>query len=244
MEFRLLGPVEVRAGGQPVGLGRPQQRLLLAALAVDAGRPVAIQTLACRLWDDAPAGRRRSLYVLVSRLRRVLKQASTSTEAVAVVRRCGGYSLEVDPQQIDLMRYQHLVTQAYLPGARKSDQVRLLRSALNLWRGDPLAGLPGQWAARTGQSLGRRHLDVVVTWARAELLAGEPALAVGPLTDLAYEHPLTEPLTEILMLALAATGRTAEALTRYTTIRQRLAHELGADPGPALQAAQLRVLQG
>src|SRR5262244_521457 len=98
LEFRVLGPVEVLARGRRLGSGTPQQRLLLAALAVDAGRSVSVPTLVDRLWDEAPAGALRTLYVLITRLRRRLERASRpGQDAVRVVRRHGGYTLAVDP---------------------------------------------------------------------------------------------------------------------------------------------------
>lgn len=238
-----MGPVEVRVDGRVVELGRPQQRLLVAALAVDAGRPVSVDTLVGRIWDEAPSDPVRNVHVLVSRLRQVLEQASAAGEAVPVVRRSGGYVLDVDPQQVDLLRYRGLIAQARRD-ASDTERVRLLRQALGLWRGDPLAGLTGQWATRTALSWRRQHVDVVVAWAWAEILTGNPGAVVGPLTELAEEHPLTESLIEVLMPALAATGRSADALAVYRNIRQRLADELGTDPGLALQEAQQQILRG
>jgi len=244
MEFRLLGPVEVRAGGRVVAVGPPQQRLLLAALAVDAGRPVPVQTLVDRMWEEAPAGARRTLYVLVSRLRGALKPAAAGGAPALLVRRGGGYALEVNPQQVDLHRYRRLAAVARDPNTGDGERVARLREAVALWRGDPLSGLPGHWVERTAMSVRQLHLGVVVAWALAELQAGNPGAVVAPLTELAGEHPLTEPLTEVLMRALAATGRAADALALYATTRRRLADELGTDPGAALQAAHQQILRG
>lgn len=243
MEIRVLGPVEVRIAGRVVELGRPQQRQLVAALAADTGRAVPVDTLVDRIWDDAPSEPQRNLHVLVSRLRQVLEHSIDAGEAVPVVRRSGGYVLDVDPHQVDLLQYRRLIAQAH-PGIPCAERVRLLRRALGLWRGEPLAGLTGQWAARTALSLRQQHVDVVVAWAWAEILTGNPGVVVGPLTALAEEYPLNESLVEVLMQALAATGRSTEALDLYRSIRQRLADELGTDPGVALQEAQQQMLRG
>lgn len=242
VEFRVLGPVEVRVGERVVAVGRPQQRLLVAALAVDAGRPVPMETLVARLWDDAPVQARRTLHVLVTRLRRILEQSGATDEAVRVVRRGGGYVLDADPERVDVLRCRRLVAQAR--DRSGPGRLVLLRDALGLWRGEPLSGLTGQWAARTRQALQQQQLDLAVAWARAELDDGDPSEVVGPLTDLIGEHPLTESLVEVLMRALSATGRPADALARYASARQFLAEELGTDPGPALQAMHQQILRG
>src|SRR6266550_3895736 len=108
----------------------------------------------------------------------------------------------------------------------------------------PLAGLPGEWAERTRVSWRQQYVDAVVAWAQAELAAGDPAAVVGPLSELAGEHPLVEPVAAVLMRALVAAGRTADALDRYTTIRRRLADELGTDPGPELRTVHQAVFSG
>jgi DNA-binding SARP family transcriptional activator/tetratricopeptide (TPR) repeat protein len=244
MELRVLGPVEVRRDDRVVAVGRPQQRLLMAALAVDAGRPVPVETLVDRVWDEAPAGARRTLHVLVTRLRRVLEQASGSGQTARVLRHAGGYVLDVEPERVDLLRFNRLVARARDPGRTETDRVVLFREALALWRGEPLSGIAGQWAARTRLALRQQHLEAVVAWARAELRGGDPAAVVGPLTDLAGEHPLTESVTEVLMRALSVTGRPADAVALYATTRERLATELGTDPAAELQAVHQQILRG
>src|SRR5215207_8172207 len=112
VEIRVLGPVEVWVGDRAVAVGRPQQRLLLAALTVDAGRAVPVDSLMDRVWDRTPADARRTLHVLVTRLRRVLREAAESDDVVRVARRGGGYALEVEPDGVDLLRFQRMSTEA------------------------------------------------------------------------------------------------------------------------------------
>jgi DNA-binding SARP family transcriptional activator len=245
MQVRVLGPVDaVGAGGRVTEAGPPQQRLL-AALAVDAGRPVTVEALIDRVWDQAPAGARRSLHVLITRVRRLLEQVDASDEMPAeVLRRGGGYVLRVDPDRVDVHRWRRLVEQARDRERSEDERVGLLREAVALWRGEPLSGVPGQWAARTRDTWRQQYLDTVVAWAHAELMVGNPSPVVGPLTDLAGEYPLTESVAAALMRALAAAGRPADALERYTSTRQRLLDELGADPGAELQAVHQAVLRG
>jgi DNA-binding SARP family transcriptional activator len=246
MEFRLLGEVELRAAGQTLDLGGPRLQTVLAALAVDAGRPVGLETLVDRVWDDNPPVEVRNvLYSYLSRIRGLLRQAAalTGETEVRIERRPAGYVLAVDPDLVDLHRFRRLLDQ----GTDRRDDDALaarLAEALDLWHGPPLAGLPGEWAAQVRDSLLRRRLDAVLQWAQVELRLGHPAAVITSLPDLVTEYPLVEPLEIQLMTALHAAGRDAEALDRYTGVRQRLADELGIAPGPELRALHRAVLQG
>jgi DNA-binding response OmpR family regulator len=99
LEFRLLGPVELRADGQSLPAGPPRQRLVLAALLFDAGRLVTWETVADRVWGDAvPRDGHHSLQAHISRLRGVLRRAAGATgEPLPIVFRSGGYVLEAEP---------------------------------------------------------------------------------------------------------------------------------------------------
>ncbi|OLF12526.1 AfsR/SARP family transcriptional regulator [Actinophytocola xanthii] len=246
MELRLLGPVEVHAGGRTVAVGPPQCCEVLAALAVDAGRPVPVPVLVDRVWGTAaPQRARRTLHTHLTRIRRLLERTGTSEgEAAPVVRRGGGYALEIDPARVDLHRYRDLVEQARDPACPQRRRLSLLREARGLWRGEPLSGLPGAWAARTRDAWLREHLDTVVAWARAELEIGNAVGVVEPLSRLLAEHPLVESLTATVMRALHAAGRQAEALERYGETRQRLVDELGVEPGDELRRTHLAILRG
>ena len=235
MQFRLIGPVEIHSAGQVIEIGPPQQRLLAAALAVDAGRLVTAESLIDRVWDDAPAGARRTLHVLVSKMRRVLEHArGPDADEVTVVRRSGGYLLQLAPDQVDLLRFRRMAQDARQ--ADDATEVSLLRAAVALWQGEPLSGLPGNWAARAREAWRQEYLEVAVAWARAELRSGDPAATIGTLTMLAEEYPLAESVPAALMRALCAVGRPADALAWYSQVSRRLGDELGVDPGPELQA--------
>jgi DNA-binding SARP family transcriptional activator/tetratricopeptide (TPR) repeat protein len=246
MEFRLLGEVELWAAGQMLDVGAPRLQAVLAALALDAGRPVAIETLIDRVWDDHPPVEARNvLYSYLSRIRRLLTQATalTAGTAVRIERRHAGYVLDIDPDQVDLHRFRRLVDEGSDSRRGDADRAAALAEALGLWRGPPLPSLPGQWAGQVRDSWYRRRLDAVVQWAQVELRLGHPTTVIATLPDLVAEYPLVEPLETLLMRALHAAGRGAEAVDRYTAIRQRLADELGADPGPELRALHQAVLQ-
>lgn len=247
VEIRLLGPVEVwDAGVRRACMATVQQRAVLAALAVDAGRPVLLATLIDRVWDEAPpAGVRPAVYAHITRLRQTLdSDDSTGRGAVGVVRRGGGYVLDIEPDQVDLHRFRRLTAAARGQGCSDEQRVGLLAEALALWRGPPLADLPSQWAARLRDSWGQQRLDTVVSWAQALLRLDRPDEVTGTVRDLLTEHPLAEPLTAVLMQALAADGRDAEALACYAATRARLIEELGAEPGTDLRALHQTILRG
>jgi DNA-binding SARP family transcriptional activator len=245
VEFQLLGPVEMHVHGQPVELGRPQLRAVLAALAVEAGRPVSSDSLVDRVWDgNPPKGARGVLYSHITRIRRALESVEEEPRRVALVRRAAGYVLDVDPDDIDLHRFRRLAAAA--GDVRRADQERvgLWRAALGLWRGTPLADVRGQWAARSRAGWQQQRLDAAVAWAQAEVRLGHGDQVIGPVRELLTEHPLTEPLTGTLMRALAAAGRIAEALECYAVTRAQLLDELGTEPGPDLQATHQAILRG
>ncbi|MFB6888019.1 BTAD domain-containing putative transcriptional regulator [Kitasatospora sp. NPDC056327] len=257
VDFRLLGEIEVRAAGRRLDVGTPRQQVVLAALAVDARRPVTMDALIDRVWGhDPPANPRPVLYAHLSRIRGLLKQAAVpgSGTAARIERRHAGYVLDVDPELVDLHRFRRLVGQGddrrcddrHCDDPRCDDEVRAatLAEALGLWRGEPLAGLSGDWAAQVRESCRQRRLDALVRWARAECRLGRPTGVISALPDLTAEYPLAEPLEHVLIQALHAAGREAEALERYGAVRRRLAEELGAGPGKELRTLYQSVLIG
>ena len=236
VEVRLLGPVEVLAGGRAVEPGPVQQRTVLAALAVDAGRLVPLEVLIDRVWGDAPPPSVRSgIYSHIARLRRMLVPAG------GLLRRPGGYLLDVPPEAVDLHRFRALSQAARAGPAPDAGK---LGTALDLWRGPALAGLAGDWVAATRERLGQQRVEAVLAWAQALLAAGQPGPVIGTLRDFVDQHPLVEPLAARLIEALYASGRAAEALDCYARVRAHLAAELGAEPGPALRQLHQAVLRG
>ncbi|MEU0079089.1 AfsR/SARP family transcriptional regulator [Micromonospora tulbaghiae] len=224
-------------------MGPAQQRLVLATLALSAGSPVTSESLIDCVWDRAPHGARRTLHVLISRIRRLMDSVPACDD-IRLLRRSGGYVLQIPPDRVDAHRFSRLTTEAAAPGLDPGERAVLLSEALQLWRGEPLAGLPGDWAARTRQEWRQRHISAAVDWAGYELATGRTNEVVGPLAALTGEYPLEEPLTEALMRALCAAGRSAEAVQSYTRFQARLASELGIDPDPRLQSLYLAALRG
>jgi DNA-binding SARP family transcriptional activator/tetratricopeptide (TPR) repeat protein len=245
VDFHLLGPVELDTGGNPVDLGTPRERHVLAALAVDAGRPVPVGTIIDRVWGpDAPPGARATLRVYLAHLRKVLGKASTDSDRpAAVLRRPGGYLLDVEADRVDLHRFRRLINQASDPGCTDDQQAALLRQALTLRRGEPLADLSGGWVERVRMAWSQEYLDAALAWARATLNTGAGGSTIGLLTELADEHDLNESLAAALMRALHAAGRSAEALKRYADMQARLDNDLGAHPDSELQAVHQQILR-
>ncbi|MFY1692493.1 BTAD domain-containing putative transcriptional regulator [Plantactinospora sp. WMMB782] len=247
MELRVLGQVQIRVADRAVPVGPPQQCAVLAALAVDAGRPMSVEVLMDRVWGPAaPPGARRTLHTYVTRIRRLLERSDVAADRSErlVLRTAAGYVLDIDRLRVDLHRFHDLVARARESHCAGDRRAAMLREALDLWRGEPLTGLGGRWVERTRERCRQQHLDAVLAWAEAELDVGNPAVVVGPLTDLLDEYPLVEPLTAVLMRALHATGRDAEALDRYAATRERLVDDLGVDPGSALRGLHLAILRG
>ncbi|HZN77963.1 MAG TPA: tetratricopeptide repeat protein [Micromonosporaceae bacterium] len=239
----MLGPLEAHVNGQVIDLGRPQQRLVLAVLLADAGRLVSTETLIRRVWDNVPLGARRTLHVHITRLRRLLAPVGDTTSgSTRLIRRSGGYLLDVDPDQVDTFRFRRLLAQARHLECPEARRAMLLGQALDLWRGLPLSDLPGQWAARVRQGWQEQYLDTVMMWALAYLRVGDPGTVLPRLCELVGEHPLVESLAAVYMRALYASGRPADALNQYTATRHRLIEELGTDPGPELQHVHRQVL--
>ncbi|WP_412740593.1 BTAD domain-containing putative transcriptional regulator [Krasilnikovia sp. MM14-A1259] len=246
ISVRLLGPVELQVSGQVMNLGPPKRRAVFAALAVDAGRPVSTGTLVDRVWDEAPpAEARNALYAHILHIRRVLAAATKAGGTTVQLTRCaGGYRVDIDRDTVDLHRFRRLAEQAHHSRPSDDERVVALREALGLWRGTPLAGLPGSWAARVREGCRQQHVDALLALARAELRLGNHETVITQLTDVLPDYPTVEPLTVTLMRALHTAGRTPEALDHYLGIRQRLVDGLGVEPGPELQALHQALLRG
>ncbi|WP_405820553.1 BTAD domain-containing putative transcriptional regulator [Streptomyces sp. NBC_00838] len=253
-DFLLLGTIELRGPGRTaVDPGPPRQRTVLSALLVDAGRWVPAETLIDRVWgEEVPARVRASLYTYVSRIRRALATTAGPlpagdgilADAPRLRRGRGGYLLDVAPGRVDVHLFQDLVDRARSTGGSDAGRVAPLTEAIGLWRGEPLAGVPGAWAERTRRSWEQRYIEAVLAWADAEARTGNATAVIGRLTGLVAEHPLVEPLTVALMRALHVSGRASESLTRYAALRERLAEELGTDPAAETQRVYQAILRG
>ncbi len=240
MQIGLLGPFEVRLDdGALADVPGARLRALLAALALDAGRPVPKTALIDWIWGSRPpADASNALQRLVSRLRRALPEGS-------VEGRPEGYRLAVAPDAVDAVRFEHLVNRAR--DEPQPQQLRSLRDALALWRGAAMQDVgPTDSAALDAAAARLEGLRLSAAEDRyaAETGLGHGAALVAELTDLVAAHPVRERFAAALMRALAAAGRGAEALLVYQRTREALAEALGADPSPELSALHLALLRG
>jgi DNA-binding SARP family transcriptional activator len=246
MEVRLLGPVVLWHAEREVAMIRKQPRCVLAVLAMSPGQLVSSQSLVDCVWgDQPPPSALHSLHAHVSRLRGTLAQVNADTPKL--LRYGDGYLLRIDPDQVDLHRGRRLTAAARaVDGGQPADDQQvtdLLRQACALWRGTPLSGLAGDWAARVREGLAQERLTMLIERHRAELRLGEHAAVVGPVSALLAEHPLAEPLAAVQMLALYRCGQQADALEVYAQIRQGLVEEIGDEPGPELRTLHERILR-
>jgi DNA-binding SARP family transcriptional activator len=236
LDFRILGPLEVRDGDASIALGGPRQRALLVALLLRAGRVVPTEQLVDELYgDDPPKAAKTSVQNAVVALRKVLG-------AETLVTRAPGYVLQVEREQVDAHLFEKLLADARR--ASPAERRGLLQRALSLWRGPALAEFAfEEWAQAETRRLGELWLVATEERIATEVELGHPAEVVPELESLAREHPLRERLWELLMVALAAAGRAAEALQAYTDARAAL-DELGVEPGESLRRLQGEILRG
>jgi predicted ATPase/DNA-binding SARP family transcriptional activator len=243
MEIRVLGPVEMVVDGEirtPPGSG---ERELLTLLALSAGRVVAVPVLVDALWGESlPANPANALQVRVSKLRRAL--STIGIPSALVVTRPPGYLLDLDPQQVDALRFADRVTAAR--GAADADPAaaRLYREALSWWRGAALSEFAdADWARPEAARLTELQLSAREDLIDLELAAGRHSDVLAELEALTVAHPLRERLHSRLMLALYRAGRQAEALAAYQRARTVLDAELGLAPGDELRGLQEAILQ-
>ncbi|SEM14578.1 AfsR/SARP family transcriptional regulator [Nonomuraea pusilla] len=238
MRFQILGPtVALDEDGAPVTLGGPRGRALLTLLALDAGRIVSAGRLVDGMYGPhPPEGTANALQSQVSRLRRALGRDLVEFHP-------SGYRLVADRDDVDAGRFERLAAEGRgaLASGDAARAATLLREALALWRGTPLADAPH--AAAAAAALEELRLAATEDRVQADLELGGHREVVAELRGLTAAHPLRERLRAQLMRALYGAGRQAEALAVYAEARRVLGEELGVDPGPELAAAHLAVLR-
>jgi DNA-binding SARP family transcriptional activator len=238
VEFLVLGPVEARIDGRALSLGGPKQRGLLALLLLDANEVVSRDRLIDALWSElAPTNAQRSLDSYVSRLRSLFG-------ADRIERRPPGYRLRVEPGELDLDRFEALLTQGHVAANQPAAAREHLAEALALWRGHALADLQEEsLLVAEAERLEERRLLALEARINAELELGGEQELLSELERLVEAHPFRERLVGQLMLALYRAGRQADALTVYRSARRRLTNELGLEPSAELRALERRILE-
>src|SRR5918992_510494 len=241
VDFRVLGPVEARAEGRPLPVAGARQRALLAVLLLRAGEPVSRERVIADLWGERPPdGAVKTVQAVVSRLRR-----APGSEAARLVSSAAGYRLRVEPDELDLSRFERLCADGRraLAAGRHERAAARLRAALAEWRGPPLADVaPEPFAPPEGARLEDLRAAAVEDRVEADLAMGRGAELVAELEGLVSAEPLRERLRGQLMLALYRAGRQGEALDAYREAVRTLDAELGLHPGPELDRLQKSIL--
>jgi DNA-binding SARP family transcriptional activator len=241
MEFRILGPLEVVEAGQPLPLPGTKARAVLAILLLHANEVVSTERLIDELWRERPPDTAaNTLQVHVSQLRKSLPAGKE-----ILLTRGRGYLLRVEPEQLDLERFQGLLQRARALAAAGEplEASSLLREALSLWRGPPLANVTSEFVAQADIArLEEERLVATEDRIEVDLELGRHDAVIGELEAMVAEHPLRERPRRMLMLALYRSGRQGEALELYQRTRRELVDELGIDPSPALQRLEKAIL--
>ncbi len=235
-DFRILGPLEVEGDDGPLVLGGQRQRALLAVLLLHAGRVVPNDRLVYELWGEhPPSSVANSLQNAVSQLRKVLGAETLQTRAP-------GYVLAIESDRIDAGRFEALLVASRR--AAPPERARLLRQALGMWRGPPLAEFTFvSFAQSEIHRLEELRLVALEQRIEADIECGNPGQVVPELEALVVDHPLREPYLKLLMLALYRAGRQAEALDAYQSARARLVEGLGIEPGEEVRRLHSSILR-
>ncbi|MFI0863112.1 AfsR/SARP family transcriptional regulator [Streptomyces smyrnaeus] len=242
LRFTVLGPVRAWRGEQPIAMGSPQQKALLAALLLRGGRTATAEELIDAIWgEEPPEQAKAALRTYASRIRKAL-----GADAELLVSESGGYAIRTGPEAtLDVESAHELALRAEkaASGGDRAQARELYGAALAQWEGEPLAHIPGPYAEHQRVRLEEWRLGLLELRLDLDLQVGCHAEAVSELTALTAAHPLRERLRELLMLALYRSGRQAEALAVYADTRRLLADELGVDPRPELSELQQRILE-
>ncbi|MGW7019503.1 BTAD domain-containing putative transcriptional regulator [Streptomyces decoyicus] len=233
--FRVLGPLEVSGELGAVSVAPGRQEIVLGALVLELNRVVETTRLVDVIWaHDPPKTARAQVQICISRLRKALSDGGVDA---TIETRARGYILRGPEDATDVGTFRRLVTEAHALAREglKMPAVETLRSAIGLWRGRCLAGVPSEVLAGTAAQWDESRLEAVETCMGLLLELGRHEHLVGELMQLVAGHPLRERLRGHLMVALYRSGRQAEALDTYHQGRALLTEELGLDPGRELR---------
>lgn len=240
--FKILGPLEIWRADQQLPLYGPRQERVLLALLLDPGRVVPFDHLIAAVWDDdPPASARRQIQDAVARIRAVFAAAGMPREIIVTTGT--GYRLEPAGHRLDRAEFDRLVGEAKDPSLPDAEAVRKLRAALDLWRVPGLSGTAGPALEPALAALDERRLVAWESLLRLEIELGTGREPTAELRELVARNPLRESLVALLMSALAAEGRVAEAVTAYDELCRRLDKEIGVEPGPLVRRTRIEILQ-
>jgi DNA-binding SARP family transcriptional activator len=242
LTFGLLGPLTVHNGHRLLPISAAKQRVILALLLLRSNHVVSTAELIDAIWDESPPVTARvTLQNYIRRLRRTF--GSPGDLRIRTID--PGYQIDIDAHELDVNRFESLcgATRAEAENGRWAQASAQLRTALDLWRGEPLVDVPCRaLSLDVVPRLNEAKFQATESWIEAELHLGRHTEFIGQLTQLATEHPFRERLHRLRMLALYRDGRQAEALAIYRCVRGDLLAELGAEPGRELQLLHQRML--
>ncbi|MFF4806061.1 BTAD domain-containing putative transcriptional regulator [Streptomyces sp. NPDC001351] len=204
-----------------------------------------MEILIGRVWHNRPPARaRENVYAYIARLRPILGLGTDRHRAApSIVHTSGGYRLDADPDTVDLHRFQQLTTRARAARTDHTTRRELLAAALGLWRGTPLTGLDGDWAARVRTWLEEERASALAQLAESQVELGNAEEAIHLLRGILVARPSDESLAAGLMRAQAAAGQHAAALRTYATARHHIVSELGTEPSHELHRLRSDLLR-
>ncbi len=245
VDLRLLGPVRMLRDGTEVAAGSGRHTAVLCVLALQPGRAVHRDELVAAVWgEDPPASAVGNVYSYVSVLRRALEPQRGPWSAGQLLSASGGsYRLDVSEDAVDVFRFEKLRERGrdWRAADDTAAELTALADALSLWHGDALAGVPGPYATAQRTRLAELRLATVERHASLLLDLGRHDEAIAALRELTDAYPTQEKFHGLLMTALLASGRRAEAMSTYQSARRLLAEATGAAPGAVLHDAYQRL---
>ncbi|ETW22358.1 BTAD domain-containing putative transcriptional regulator [Mycobacterium gastri] len=246
VQFSVLGPLEICIDGAVVPLGTPKQRAVLAMLLINRNRPVATDALIDAAWErGAPSGARATLYAYMSNLRRLLSNAGAEARTL-LANASPGYRLAVLDSNYDLGRFvaKKGAGLRAAADARFEQASEHFSAALAEWRGPALDDLRDfNFVDAFAKGLQEEKVLTQLAHAEVEIACGRVHSVIGELETLATDHPYREPLWAQLIAAYYLADRQFDALDAYQRLKDRLADDLGVDPGPAVRVLHERILR-
>jgi DNA-binding SARP family transcriptional activator len=238
--LRLLGPVEVTVDESPIRFRRPQQRDLVALLALNVNRPILAQNIIDAMWADRPPRTAHTqLQNMISAVRSTLSDADSG---LTITTGRFGYQLNATVVTCDVQLFGDLVEDARGAGDAHV-RMRLLRQALALWRGEPLSDVRAPFAESARVGLLERRTAAEEVLYESAISAGQHLQVLAELSQAVLAQPTRENFLTQLMEALYRSGRRIEALETYRQAVRRLSQEYGLEPSPQLRALELRLLR-
>jgi DNA-binding SARP family transcriptional activator/tetratricopeptide (TPR) repeat protein len=242
LRLRILGPIDVIAGGRSIKIGGPREHVVLATLAVRTHRVTSLDQLTEAVWgDDPPPTARSQIQSSISVLRKLFAETGRPD---AIRTSPPGYLLDLDHEDLDSERFVHLVKTGHeeMAEGRTAEAAATLRTALDLWRGPVLDGVQSDYVRRSALVLDERRLTATEEHVRLSLELGRHRELVGELKTLLAEHPWREGLYGFLMLALYRCGRQADALEVWRRACAVFMGELGIEPRQELRDLEQAIL--